>query len=115
MEKKIQKEMGRILAMFLLIGLVGGTAFSSQVLAEEEEAVADNEGVAGCNAVTVDTNMSFEEQQAICTNAEQFPSSSCAAGGHGTCSAPKTDGTLVDGNHCVCLSQAEEAVPPPVE
>ena len=108
MKKQMQKEMGRIFLMVFLFGVAGGTVFSPKAMAE------DDEGVAGCNAVIVDTTMSFDEQQTICANAEQFPSSSCAAGGHGTCSAPKTDGTLVDGNHCVCLSQ-EEAAPPPVE
>lgn len=97
-----------MLAMFLLMGLIGGAAFSQKAMADE------NEGVAGCNAVAVDPNMPFEEQQAICANAEQFPGSSCAAGGNGTCSSPKTDGTLVDGNHCVCLSQEEALATAPV-
>ncbi len=106
MEKQIQKEMSWALAIFFLIGFFGGgIAFSPKAWAD------DDAGVAGCNAVTVDPNVSLEEQQAVCGNAEQFPNSSCAVGGHGTCSAPKTEGTLVDGNHCVCLSQE----PLPVE
>ncbi len=106
MKKQIQNEMSGVLAIFFLLAFLGGgMAFSPKAAAE------DDAGVAGCNAVMVDPNLPVEEQQAICGNAEQFPNSSCAAGGHGTCSAPKTDGTLMDGNHCVCLSQSEELAP----
>ena len=106
MKKKIQNIMARFIAVAFFAGILGSFAsfpFNAKAFAD------DDAGVSGCNAVTVDPNMSLEDQQAVCANAEQFPSSSCAAGGHGTCSAPKTDGTLVDGNHCVCLSQDTES------
>ena len=106
MKKKIQNIMARWIAGAFFTGFFGLFAsfpFNAAAFAD------DDSGVAGCNAVKVDPNMSLADQQAVCANAEQFPSSSCAAGGHGACSAPKTDGTLVDGNHCVCLSQDTES------
>ena len=94
------------IALVFLVGFLGvfvALSFNAKAFAE------DDPGATGCNGVAVDPSASLEAQQAICSNAEQFPSTSCATGGHGTCSAPKTDGTLMDGKHCVCLSQTEEA------
>ena len=108
MDKKIQKRMAPVAVMFLLAGFLGAFAslsFSAKAFAD------DDAGVTGCTGVKVDPNASVDDQQAICGNAENYPSSSCAASGHGLCSAPKTDGTLVDGDHCVCLSQSTESAP----
>lgn len=83
------------------------------MILQSEKAYAEDvtpDGVAGCMAVQVDPQASLEAQQAICENAEQFFSSSCAASGHGHCSSPKTNGVLVEGTNCICLDESEEAV-----
>ncbi len=95
MEKKIWKIAGSLAMAVFFCGLL---SFSPAVFAEDE-------GASGCNGVSVDPEMSLEDQQVICGNAEQFPSTSCAAGGHGVCSAPKTNGILTDGNHCICIEE----------
>ena len=102
MKIQIRKIMIEFAVFSFLVGFLGALpsfCFIPKAFAD------DDAGVAGCNAVTVDPNASLEDQQDICTNAEHFPSSSCAAGGHGTCSSPKTNGTLLTGTHCICLEQ----------
>ena len=105
MKIKIRKAITRLAVFSFLVGLLGVLpSFSPKAFADADS------GVAGCNAITVDPNASLEAQQEICGNAEHFPSTSCAVGGHGTCSSPKTNGTLMEGNHCICL-EAEETAP----
>ena len=100
MKEKIRKHTIHYLPVVFIVSLfVVLLSFGAKGFAE------DDEGVSGCNAVQVDPNASLEDQQSVCSTAEQFLKSSCAIGGHGACSAPKTDGTLMDGKHCVCLSQ----------
>lgn len=88
------------LGLFACLSL-GATAFAE-----------DDPGVSGCNGVAVDPAASLEDQQSVCGTAEQFPSTSCASGGHGTCSSPKTNDIMVEGNHCICL-EAEVTEPSP--
>ena len=67
-------------------------------------------GVAGCASVAVDPAASLEFQQGVCNAAEDTPATSCGSGGHGVCSSPKLNDTMPDGNHCICISESEEAV-----
>ena len=90
MEKKTIVRLLVVLSFFVL-------AFSGIAFADGDD------GVAACNATAVDPNASLEDQQAVCSAAEQFASSSCAAGNHGLCSSPKTNDTMVGANHCICL------------
>lgn len=82
-----------VLAGFLVL-LPGIYAFAEEL-----------DGVAGCNAVTVDPSASLEDQQAVCSHAESLATSSCSGSGHGMCSSPKTNDTLVEGTHCLCLAE----------
>ncbi|MSR77638.1 MAG: hypothetical protein EXS63_05370 [Candidatus Omnitrophica bacterium] len=102
MKNKIKEVMGQTVALCFLAGFLGAfPLLSSSVIA-----FADlNEGVTGCNAVAVDPAASQEDQQVICAHAETISTSSCAMANHGTCSSPKTDDTLTNGTHCVCLGE----------
>jgi len=77
-------------------------ALTPNVLAQEGV-----DGVAGCQSIAVDPEASFEVQHAICSTAELDSATSCSAGGHGMCSSPKKDGTLMEGRNCLCLHEEE--------
>ncbi len=94
---------------WLVLVMAALAVFASPHIALAVDAAVGDGGVNGCNSVKVDPNMTLEAQQDICGNAEHFISSSCALGGHGTCSSPKTNDVLVDGDHCVCLEDLASA------
>lgn len=97
MKTEMKVGLGWLLVLFF--------ALTPNVLAQENA-----DGVAGCQSIAVDPAASFEVQQAICGAAEQNASSSCSAGGHGMCSSPKKDGTLMEGTNCICLHEEEAVV-----
>ncbi len=66
----------------------------------------DAPGVAGCSAISVNPSDSLEFQQNVCNAAENTPATSCAASDHGTCSSPKLNDVLPDGDHCLCLGES---------
>lgn len=101
----------KLFIMVICFGLSVYLLAPLSVALAEDAPSASTEGVSGCNAIVVDPAMSLEEQQNICSTAEQFPRSSCSSGGHGSCSSPKKDGTNVDGNHCICLDVTDEVAP----
>ena len=86
-----------VLAMLFAPVLSSATAWAQEA--------NQNDTVAGCQSVAVDPNASFEYQQAVCRAAEGNASSSCAASGHGMCSSPKMNDTMVDGTNCICVSE----------
>ena len=105
MENEIKRAVTPFVVIVFLAGFLGvfaGLSVNAKAFAD------DDAGVSGCSSVAVDPNASLEAQQEICGNAENFPSTSCGVSGHGTCSSPKTNDTLVDGTHCICLSQTDE-------
>lgn len=98
------KKIALVLIFLIAAGYAAPLAF-----AEETTGV---DGVAGCGAVRLDPAASLDEQQTICGAAEGVAGTSCAAGGHGTCSSPKLNDTLPDADHCICVGEAAAA---PVE
>ncbi len=96
-------------AWLVLLAMIFAPAFLSATAWADEA----NDAVAGCQAVAVDPAASFEYQQAVCRAAEGNASSSCAASGHGMCSSPKMNDTMVDGTNCICLADAPAETPAP--
>lgn len=93
------------LGLLLLLVLLLPFALVSNASAQDA-----SDGVAGCQSVAVDPEASFEVQQAICGAAELNAGTSCSAGGHGMCSSPKKDETLMEGKNCICLHEEEAVV-----
>ena len=93
-----------LMMLALMIGIM-----PLRALADDETAA----GVAGCSAISVSPEDSLAMQQNICNAAENTPETSCAVSGHGTCSSPKLNDVLPDGNHCLCLGEETEEAPAP--
>lgn len=72
------------------------------------------EGVAGCSSVTVNPELSMDDQQSICRAAEGISGTSCAASGNGLCSSPKLNDTMPEADHCICVREDEILAEAPV-
>ena len=96
----------------MLMGLVFIMVLSFGVPALLAE---DAAGVAGCSGVRVSPDLSLEDQQGICNQAESDSATSCAASGNGICSSPKLNDTLPEADHCICVSEDTSLAEAPVE